>query len=104
MVPPRAKGTTDVPASVEGRASPANHGVPTEDDRQVQAAIARSLQQTPQEPVPSKQPDARDSEAEILACSICIGPLFEPISLPCGHTFCREVGGLAGPEDRRMPC
>lgn len=32
----------------------------------------------------------RKKDIDVYSCGICLGILFEPITLPCGHSFCKD--------------
>uniref|UniRef100_A0A673XS54 RING-type domain-containing protein n=1 Tax=Salmo trutta TaxID=8032 RepID=A0A673XS54_SALTR len=42
-------------------------------------------------------------EAHNLSCIICLDPFTVPVTVPCGHTFCRDCI-TACPESQRVPC
>uniref|UniRef100_A0A8C7FS10 RING-type domain-containing protein n=1 Tax=Oncorhynchus kisutch TaxID=8019 RepID=A0A8C7FS10_ONCKI len=41
--------------------------------------------------------------AHNLSCIICLDPFTVPVTVPCGHTFCRDCI-TACPESQRVPC
>ncbi|MES1906947.1 MAG: hypothetical protein MHM6MM_000161 [Cercozoa sp. M6MM] len=68
---------------------------------------------TPFTPLPklaledTEEEDEEDMKATVAAkdfnCSLCLGLLFDPITTPCGHTFCRECIHRALQRRKRCP-
>ncbi|XP_067889985.1 LON peptidase N-terminal domain and RING finger protein 2 isoform X2 [Heterodontus francisci] len=45
---------------------------------------------TPADGPGDRDEDGEEAPSDPLSCRVCLALLFEPVSLPCGHTFCRR--------------